>query len=185
MSSSHRAALALFLVVMLVYSVPLVYDMAHKPFFTWEPGIDVTSATLLPLVILQRGDFTLEQFQSFISNHYRDPFFVAQINGRLVSRYPITAAVLSIPFYESPIGTGWIFDSHLACCHIRRLPFRREICLRRDDCHATVMAFFCARRLTDQKTSAVLTLAFALGTSVWSTNSQGLWQQTRASCSSG
>jgi hypothetical protein len=40
------------------------------------------------------------------------------------------------------------------------------------------MFFFCARELANTRTSAAVALAFGFGTSVWSTASQALWQQT-------
>ena len=43
---------------------------------------------------------------------------------------------------------------------------------------AIVAFFFCARELTDLSTSRLVTIAFAFGSSVWATASQGLWQHT-------
>ena len=111
MPTTRRTALALFLVVAIAYQVPLVYDLLYKPFFNWAPGIDVASTTLLPLSLLERGDWTLDQFGDFYRQYYRDPYFIATVNGRTVSRFPVAGAVLALPFYGVPLATGWIADS--------------------------------------------------------------------------
>jgi hypothetical protein len=43
---------------------------------------------------------------------------------------------------------------------------------------AVVAFLFCVRQLTDLSTSTFVATAFAFGTSVWATASQGLWQHT-------
>lgn len=177
--TTRQTALTLFLLALVVYNFPLVYNLLHKPFFTWAPGQDLASTSLLPLVLLERGDFTLNEYREFFTRNWRDPYFVAEVNGQIVSRSPVMAAVLAVPFYGVPLATGWIthppqrwlvypwsafFAAKSAAAFITAL--------------AVVMFFFCARELTDLKTSAALAVVFAFGTSVWSTASQGLWQQT-------
>ena len=178
MSSTQRVALVIFLGTAIVYSFPPVYDLLHKPFF-WSAGQDVAAASFLPLVILEQGDFTFEKYQEFFTKNWRSPYFVAEVNGRLVSRYPIAPAILALPFYGVPLGTDWLFNpgrdwlvfpwsvfypAKFAAAFITVL--------------AVVMFFFCACELTDVRTSAAITFAFGIGTSVWSTASQALWQQT-------
>jgi hypothetical protein len=176
--TTRQTALAIFVLTFLIYLFPIAYDLLHKPFFGWA-GHDTASATLLPLALLERGEFTLDEFQEFARKDYRDPYFLVEVNGRIVSRYPVSAAILATPFYGIPLGTGWIenpgrawltfpwsafFPAKFAAAFITAL--------------AVVMFFFCARELSDLKTSAAIALAFALATSIWSTVSQGLWQHT-------
>jgi hypothetical protein len=177
--TTRGTALVLLIVVSIVYQFPLVYDLVHKPFFNWSPGIDVASTTLLPLSLLEHGDLTLDQFQDFAKEYYRDPYFLATVNGRTVSRYPVIAAVLAMPLYGPPLATGWMANSGypwlpypLTAFMVARFAAGLMTAL------AVVMFFFCARELADLKTSAALALVFGLGTSVWSTASQGLWQHT-------
>ena len=178
MSTTQRIALAILLSAAIVYSFPLAYDLLRKPFF-WSAGQDVAGASFLPLVILEQGDFTLEKYQDFFTDNWRSPYFVAEVNGRLVSRYPIAPAILALPFYGIPLGTGWLF-------HPRQdwlvfpwsVFFPAKFAAAFITALAVVMFFFCARELTDARTSAAVTLAFGFGTSVWSTASQALWQQT-------
>jgi hypothetical protein len=171
MNPSRRAALLIFLCTLLVYIFPLVYNAVVTPFFHAIPSQDVVSASLVPASILTRGNFYLDQYRRYIANNYTEPYFVDQVNNHLVSRYPIVAGVLSLPFVGAGLGTGWIartvniFDvAKLSAAWIAGL--------------AVLAFFFCARKLADLRTALAVTLAFAFGTSVWSTASQGLWQHT-------
>lgn len=179
MSRTRRAALAIFLFVLVIYNFPLAYDLLHKPFFNWAPGQDIASTSLLPLTIIERGDFDLSEFTDFIAQNYHDPYFVANVNGRIVSRSPVAAAVIAIPLYGIPLGVGWIahpgngwLDYPWSAFFVAKFAAALISAL------TVLMFFFCVRELSDLKTSIALAVIFALGTSVWSTNSQGLWQQT-------
>ncbi|MEW5721113.1 MAG: hypothetical protein AB1817_20980, partial [Chloroflexota bacterium] len=177
-SSTRRVALVILLFAILVYSFPLAYNLLHKPFF-WSAGQDVAASSFLPLVLLESGDFTLEKYHEFFTKNWRSPYFVAEVNGRLVSRYPIAPAILALPFYGVPLGTGWLFNpgrERLVFPWSVFYPAKFAAALM--TALAVVMFFFCARELADARTSAVITLAFGFGTSVWSTASQALWQQT-------
>lgn len=177
--STRRTALVLFFAVLAAYQFPLVYDLAYKPFFVWAPGIDIASTSLLPVSLLQRGDFTLDQFGDFASKNYVDPYFLAHVDGRTVSRYPVIGAVLALPFYGIPMATGWLATPGYSWL---QYPWTAFIVARLAAATMAALAalvfFFCARELTDRKTSLILAGVFALGTSMWSTVSIGMWQQT-------
>lgn len=179
MSRIQQSALAIFLLALIIYNFPLAYDLAYKPFFNWLPNNDVLSTSLLPVVILKHGDFTLSEFQTFVEKNYSYPYFTTKVNGVLVSRYPVTAAVLAIPFYGVPLGTGWLIHSGHDWLEYPSTAFVvAKFASTVLSALAVLMFFFCAFELSTLKTSAVLAIVFAFGTSVWSTNSQGLWQQT-------
>jgi hypothetical protein len=131
----------------------------------------VVSASLVPTSILSRGDFCLDQYRRYISSNCPEPFFVTDINGHLVSRYPVTAGVLATTFIGFGVGAGWIartnnvFDiAKLAAAFIAAT--------------AVLAFFFAARELTDLSSSTFVTVAFAFGSAVWATASKGLWQHT-------
>ena len=171
MNTTRRAGLLVFLLALFVYTVPLMFNALITPFFHAIPSQDVVSASLVPTSLLTRGNFYLDQYRRYISNHYPEPYFVDDVEGHLVSRYPVMAGVLALPFEGAGFGSGWIartdnvFDvAKLAAAFISA---------------AAVLAFFfCARQLADTSTSVLATVAFAFGTSVWTTASQGLWQHT-------
>ncbi len=171
MNSTRLRAFILFVIALAVYTAPQTFNALVTPFFHVIPAQDVVSASLVPVSLLTRGNLYLDQYRVFIKNNYPQPYFVAEVRNHLVSRYPIAAGMLALPFMGWGLGSGWIartvyvFDvAKFAATVIAAL---------------TVVAFFfCARELTDLSTTTWATVAFAFGTSVWSTASQGLWQHT-------
>ncbi len=171
MNATRRAALLLFLFALFIYALPLAYNALVTPFFHIVPSQDVVSASLVPTSILTRGNFYLDQYRRYIANHYPEPYFVEDVKGHLVSRYPIVAGILALPFDGLAYGSGWlvrtdnVFDiAKLAAAFVSAV---------------TVLAFFfCARQLAGTSASVLATVAFGFGTSIWSTASQGLWQHT-------
>jgi hypothetical protein len=179
MSVTRRIALALFIGTFVIYLFPLMYNLLRKPFFTIGPGIDIVATSFLPAAILENGDFALDQFQDYFRQAYPDPFFVARVNGRLVSRYPVSTALIAMPFYGLPLGTGWLHNTGRDWLTYPRSLFApAKFAAAFLTALTVVMIFFCARELADARTSAMIAIVFAFGTSVWSTASQALWQQT-------
>lgn len=111
---TRRTAFVIFLLTFFAYIIPLVYDLVHKPFFGWIPGIDIVSTSILPVEILERGDFFLDAYRDYFERDFVDPGFIAVVNGRTVSSSPVVAAVLALPFYGVPLGTGWLFNTGYA-----------------------------------------------------------------------
>ncbi len=177
--STRRMALALFSLSLFVYSFPIVFDLAYKPFFGMIPGQDVASTSLLPVSLLRRGDFRLDEYRDFFSGNWRDPYFVADVNGHVVSRSTVAAAVVALPFYGLPMGSGWLANPPTGWLFFPWSAFfvGKFAAAFMTAC-AVVMFFFSARELTGLRTSALVTIIFAFATSIWSTASQGLWQQT-------
>ncbi len=177
--STRRTALALFLLALVVYSFPVLFDLAYKPFFGYIPGQDVVSTSLLPISLLQRGDFLLDEYRDFFASNWHDPYFVAEVNGHIVSRSTTAAAALALPSYGLPLGSGWLANPPTGWLFFPWSAFfvGKFAAAFMTAC-AVVMFFFCARELTDLRTSALVTIVFAFATSIWSTASQGLWQQT-------
>lgn len=179
MSATQRTALVLFVGAFLAFIFPLAYDLIHKPFFTWAAGQDVTAATFIPMAVLQRGDFLLADYQTFFREFWHSPYFMAEVNGQIVSRYPIAAGVLAIPFYGIPIASGWVFQPHRDWLTFPwSVFFPAKFAAAFISSLTVVMFFFCARALTTLRTSALITVVFALATSMWTTPAQGLWQHT-------
>ncbi len=179
MNKTQRTVLALFLVSFLVYIFPLVFDLTYKPFFGYIAGQDVVSTSFLPLSLLKRGDFTLSEFTDFFNANWRSPYFVIEIDGDVVSRYPVAAAVLALPFYGLPVGLGWIENPSPGWLFYPWSAFfAAKFAAAFMSALAVAMLYLCARELTDTGASLALATAFGFGTSIWSTVSQGLWQHT-------
>lgn len=171
MHMTQRHAFVLFGIALLIYSLPLAYNALVTPFFHIIPSQDVVSTSLLPVSILTRGNFYLDQYRKYIANNYPEPYFVDEVNQHLVSRYPVAASILPLPFIGAGLGTGWIART-VNVFDVARFSAAFLTAL------AGVAFFFCARELTDRATSTLVAIAFAFGTSIWATASQGLWQHT-------
>ena len=157
--TTRRTACALFVLVSIVYQIPFLYDLCYKPFFNWAPGIDVASTSLLPVALLEHGDWTLDQYWGFANEYYIDPYFFARINGRTVSRFPVVAAVLALPFYGVPLGTGWIADAGRAWLPYPWTAFMvAKFAAAEMAALAVLLFFFCARLLADRKASLAVAL---------------------------
>lgn len=179
MAPTSRAAITLFVITLLIYLVPFAYNLFYKPFFTNEAAIDVVPAALLPISFLEQGEFYLDPFSDFINSNYHDPFFAVKTNNHLVSRYPAAAPTLALPFYGIPLGLGWLraprFDW---LAYPKSALFTARIPAAFISALAVAVFLYCARKLTDLRTSATLAIVFAFGTSIWTTASQALWQHT-------
>jgi hypothetical protein len=163
--------LLLFAIALLIYAAPLAYNALVKPFFHAVPSQDVVSASLVPTSILTRGNFYLDQYRRYIANNYPEPSFAVEINNHLVSRTPIVAGVLALPFIGWGYGSGGIERTPNVFDFAK---FSAAFIVA-----ASVLAFyFCAITLTDAQTSMLVAVAFAFGSAIWSTASQGLWQHT-------
>ena len=62
---------------------------------------DTIPASYLPLSLLCEFDFDLDEFPFLYEEEM--PWFVQQINGRIVSAYPPWAGVLAVPVYLLPV----------------------------------------------------------------------------------
>ncbi len=170
--STLRRALVLFAVALAVYTLPLVYNSLVTPFFHVIPSQDVVAASLVPVSVLSRGNFYLDQYRRFIANNYSEDQHIAfDVNGHFVSVYPVTAGVLALPFMGWGLGTGWIART-VYVFDVARFVAAVLTAL------SALAFFFAARQLTDLATSTFVTIAYAFGSAVWTTASQGLWQHT-------
>ena len=151
MHVTQRTVLILFVVVFFVYTIPLTYNALVTPFFHVIPSQDVVSASLVPVSILTRDNVYLDQYRRYVANNYPEPYFVAEVNNHLVSRYPIAAGVLSMPFIGWGLGTGWIARTDAAVCvgvdsvvvHIEQFTETCGACLRARDERAFICDGHC------------------------------------------
>ncbi len=154
-----------------VYTLPLAYNALVTPFFHVIPSQDVVSASLAPVSVLTRGNFYLDQYRKYIANNYPAPYFVAEVNGHMVARTTVVSGVLALPLMGLGLGSGWIART-VNVFDVARLAAGVLTAL------GALAFFFAARTLTDTSTSVLVTVAFAFGSSVWTTASEGLWQHT-------
>jgi hypothetical protein len=175
-SQTRRTALVLFLLAAGVYLFPLAYNHFRAPFFAPAPSSDVIPASLISVSLLRTGDFYLDEyaddFSKIASNWGTNlPYFVVSVNNHLVSDYPIAAGILALPFDGLALAAGWITTPTDALLLAKFAAAWITAC-------SVAAFFFCSRELADLRTSTLAAISFAFGTSIWSTESQGLWQHT-------
>ena len=171
MNRVNRIALVFFLVTFIIYNIPLAYNTFVTPFFHIIPSQDVVSNSLVSMSILTRGNFYLDQYRNYIANNYTEQHFVYESNKHLVPLYPIEPGILPLPLMGWGIGIGWI-QRTFNVFDVARVVAALLSSL------AVVAFFYCARMLTDNATSILITFGFAFGSGVWSTASSGMWQHT-------
>jgi dolichyl-phosphate-mannose-protein mannosyltransferase len=151
-----RGGLLLWLVVVFVYCLT-GRTMAG----------DTIAARHLPLSLLREGNFDLDEFTFLYTPTV--PYYLARVQGHIVSTHPPWAAVFALPIYLVPVAGGMSARSPLLV-EVEKLAAAVITAL-------SVVVLFCAlRHLTRTSIAWLVALVYALGTSSFSTSSQGLWQ---------
>jgi len=138
-------------------------------------GTDTIPATLLPAAIVAHQTLTLDMFQPLVASdrHLRSYIeyggATQTIDGRTFSSYPIGGSILAAPVYAIPSWLGWLEDW-------RDYRVAAKIASSLMVALSGGFVFLLLRRRVAVAPALVLTLAYALGTSAWSTASQGPWQ---------
>ncbi|HVU05866.1 MAG TPA: glycosyltransferase family 39 protein [Polyangiaceae bacterium] len=141
---------------------------------------DTVPATLLAASIVRDFDLSLDEFQPLLDEPAQDPrttlrrqldwTLATRIErGHLRSSYPIGAAILAAPVFVIPAALG----------SLHHLGDYREVGKVAASLIAALSAgfvFLCLLRFVDRRTAALLSILYALGTSVWTIASQALWQ---------
>ncbi|MBU1164555.1 glycosyltransferase family 39 protein [Patescibacteria group bacterium] len=132
---------------------------------------DLIPNKLLPISILNEGDFDLNEFfcnQEGIcdtTHHYSRSI----IKGRFVSNYPIIPGVLNTPVYA--IASFFTVDL------IKHRDLLSAISAAIISSFSVILMFLIFRNITKKEiTSIIFSLVYAFATLVWSVASQDIWQ---------
>jgi hypothetical protein len=151
-----RTALLLGLLSFLVYNANLREISSQDTF----------PARLLPVALIQERTIMLDMFFRDWRPEAPLPYWVQQVNGHYVSRFPLLPALLATPVYLLPValsgGDSWAKVNVLA-----KLSASLMAAL------AVALVYLAATRLGPG--AVAVALVYALGTSAWSIASQGLW----------
>src|SRR5262245_60718378 len=153
-----RTALLLGLLCFLVYNANL-REVSSQ---------DTIPARILPVAVVRERTLALDMF-------FRDqppgaplPYWVQRANGRYVSSYPLLPGLLALPVYAVPVsvlgGDSWVLINVLA-----KLAASLIAAL------SVALVYLAAARLERDTVALAVALVYALGTSIWSVASQGLW----------
>ncbi|MDD5111470.1 MAG: glycosyltransferase family 39 protein [Candidatus Altiarchaeota archaeon] len=157
LASSREAVL--FAAIFLVYMLnPVVVS-----------STDATPARLLPLSIIRERDFDLDEFTFLYENKSELPYYLKNIEGRIVSTYPVFTPLLATPVYLLPALTGLDIqsDNVILLAKISAALMTAISCL---------FIYWTVKRCASEKTALLVTAVYAFGTSNWTISSQDLWQ---------
>jgi len=168
-SRPERAAFALFLVCLAIY-------LANGRTVPFAKGGDTIPTRLLPFSMIAFGTLTLDPFRQDLATPGGYRWYVQERRGHLVSFYPLGPALLALPVYvpawlglaatgrgghEALFGASEELEK-VAACMLAAL--------------AVALSYLTARRRLPAAAAAWAALGLGLGTSLWATASQMLWQ---------
>lgn len=161
------------LVLLAAYLLPTAANVAlGRPLFAPLTAADTVPTCLLPVSLLRDGDLFLDEYAGFFRANWGDQaYFVQEAHGHLVSMYPVLTAILAVPVYAVPVWMGWADDPGLVY-YVARLAAAVLAVI------AMAFYYLLCREWLAPVTAAALTLALGLGTAMWTTVSQGLWQHS-------
>jgi hypothetical protein len=159
-----RAAV-LFLLLLVVYNANLRYIASF----------DSLAASLLPFRLLEGHGLTLAD-PSAIPEVARYSI-VKSRDGSFVSLYPVVTPLLVTPLYVPAVLLKRASPQTNAD-HLRI--FMEKLSASVVMALAAALLYLALRRVTRPGVAVLLTVAYGLGTSCWTTGSQALWQQTTA-----
>jgi hypothetical protein len=155
---------------------------------------DTFGAELLPISILQQHNLWFDQYYADPSAGIRGPaamrsdsvppgyeyrvlpetdyqrtaWWFTLVNGHVVTYFPIAAGLLNTPAYAI---AGWLgvdlADNVIGLSHITAAAVAAL---------SVLAMYLCLMQISPRRTAIFLSVAFAFGTGVWSTNSRSLYQ---------
>jgi hypothetical protein len=170
-SSSLRPPLGLAILI-IVFTVHACSEI--------RSGADSRWTVHLAYSILREGNLDLDEYRETLAR--QGFYFVEEARGHLVSAYPVAISVLAVPFVaaldpiigpllplpdrllaergDPELVKFWTIEATVASLWVAL---------------AALVVYRVARASTSQAGALVVTIAFAFGTTAWSTASRGLW----------
>lgn len=158
-------AVILFLLALVVYNANLRIVASG----------DSRGTRFVPLALLRSGTLALDDFRLHVTGFFKNAYWAREIDGQLVSMYPVVTPLLVTPFYVPAAvyleRAGW---------QDRPLAFAAALS---EKVSASILAaasasllYLLLRRRAPRRDALLLALAYAFGTNTWATSSQALWQ---------
>jgi len=137
---------------------------------------DTVPASLLPIVLLTEGRIYFDSYEK----HYKDTgnpvYFFVHTNRGLVSSYPLATGLLATPIYAIPVLWWKVTHSPTIEEWIRFAGIMEKAAAAAIASISIIVFFYICCALNCREVTAFwLSAAFAFGSEVWSTSSQGLW----------
>jgi len=162
----------LFCIFCLVY---LVYNINGR---TMGAG-DTIPASLLPFSILENHNLYLDQFYNYFESNSLLPFFAKEIDGHLLSVYPIVTPILITPLYVLPflfLKSAHIPIDMLNPGFVLIVSIMEKLAVSLIASLSVIFVFLSVKELINKRTAIIVALIFAFATNTWTISSQALWQ---------
>jgi len=162
----------LFCIFCLVY---LVYNINGR---TMGAG-DTIPASLLPFSILENHNLYLDQFYNYFESNSLLPFFAKEIDGHLLSVYPIVTPILITPLYVLPflfLKSAHIPIDMLNPGFVLIVSIMEKLAVSLIASLSVIFVFLSVKELINKRTAIIVALIFAFATNTWATSSQAFWQ---------
>ena len=171
MDARWRTALILVVLCVVAY-------LGNGRYLPLPLGGDTIPNRLIPFSILRFGTVTLEPFRGPLENAHTVLWYTRTARGKLISVYPIGGAIAALPFYVPSYAflalCGWTTPSLLLRASARAEKYASAMMTA-----LAVGAFYLTvRRRLAARQAFWFAIAFGLGSLMWASASQMLWQQT-------
>jgi hypothetical protein len=137
---------------------------------------DSVPARLIPFSLLRFGRVTMDPFRADLAAVGGPRYYALEIDGKLVSYYPIAAALAPLPFYLPYYAwlalTGRTDHASLFAASGRAEKGAASVIASL----AAALLFLLLEKRTALRWAIACSLAFGLCTSMWAVASQQLWQ---------
>lgn len=159
----RRSALLLFLVAFAIYNANLRLIATG----------DSRATRFVPLALLRTGTLDLSSFEPHVTGPAARPYWVREIDGRLVSLYPVVTPLLVTPLYVP--AAVWLERTEWKRVGLAAMVMEKAAASFVAALSVALM-FLLLRRRAGPGDALLLTVAYAFGTNTWATSSQALWQ---------
>jgi hypothetical protein len=138
-----------------------------------EMGGDTIPNRLLPLSLLHFGTPTLDPFGELLEP---TPWYLLEREGHLLSLYPIGTPLLAVPIY-APFSAFFALNGTVSPSELlARSALLEKVAASLLTTLAVLLCYLALRRVVEARGAFWIALALGLGTSLWATASQMLWQ---------
>jgi hypothetical protein len=165
----HYDFIILFLIIFFCYNTVSFMTMSG----------DTVPAAVLPLALINDHSIFLDG--PFLHGLLTDDiihspgleYAFPEVNGHIVSFFPIVTPILVTPLYCFFSFLCWILNVPVTLTLVGTFAKTSASCIAAASC---VLVYLTVKELVPQKTALITTGVYAFATSTWSVSSQALWQ---------
>ncbi|HSX39138.1 MAG TPA: hypothetical protein VLI92_00935 [Candidatus Saccharimonadales bacterium] len=180
-----KKSFLVFIIIFALYLSNFAYDFnkdtKNNDYRNLMTAADVIPSTFLPYTLIKDHTFALDSISYYLryfDSNSPTPYFLFTRNGHKYSVYPVFTAIAAVPFYLIPILLNKIPDFKYHENLLKMLAIGR-VAAAFYSALACLLIYKILKKLSDNQKEVILfTIFFALGTTMWSISSRGLWQHT-------